>query len=198
MHPVIHRRLLCTARESGAYFDLLYAGIPPVHLFNFQEQQVVELLHSGLQDRLQPEDPPGPRHGLAGDHVPVALRGGTKQSQQTIVTRRFNHFQQSVEARGALPRPFPPSIPPSAPTDPTPPSLLLGLVVPRTAGHISAAQDWFLKEVPPAQLEQVTFKAPIPHTHTYRYIGCGNLSKCREKLDFVTSQRVHSENRVFQ
>lgn len=166
MHPVIHRRLLCTAQESGAYFDLLYAGIPPVHLFNFQEQQVVELLHAGLQDRLQPEDPPGPRHGLAGDHVPVALRGGTKQSQQTIVTRRFNHFQQSVEARGALPRPFPPSIPPSAPTLSTPPSLLLGLVVPRTAGQISAAQDWFLKEVPRHNLNRRLLKLPS-HTHTH-------------------------------
>lgn len=79
MHPVTQRHLLGTAQEPGAYFDPLHAGIPPVHLFNFQEQQVVELVHAGLQDRLQPEDPPGPRPGSAADHVPVALRGGTRQ-----------------------------------------------------------------------------------------------------------------------
>lgn len=57
----------------AAHLDLLYAGVPLVHLLHSEKQNIVELIDPSLQDRLQPEDPPAPRHDFAIDDISVAL-----------------------------------------------------------------------------------------------------------------------------
>lgn len=79
--PQQHVQLSAVSCESqtgsAAHLDVLYARVPLVHLLHSDEQDVVQLVHAGLQDRLQPEDLPGPRQHFATDHVPVALSGHT-------------------------------------------------------------------------------------------------------------------------
>lgn len=72
-------------KRSAANLDVLYARVPLVHLLHSDEQDVVQLLHAGLQDRFQPEDLPGPRQHFATDHVPVALSGRTTNRQIYII-----------------------------------------------------------------------------------------------------------------
>lgn len=58
---------------GSAHLDLLNAGVPRAHLLHSEKQNIVELVHAGLQDRLQPEDPPAPRRDFTVDDVSVAL-----------------------------------------------------------------------------------------------------------------------------
>lgn len=64
---------------------MLYAWVPLVHLLHSDKQEVVELIHAGLQDRLQPEDLPGPWHVFAADHVPIALERSKKQTDAYVI-----------------------------------------------------------------------------------------------------------------
>lgn len=52
---------------------MMYARIPLVHLLHSDKQEVVELIHAGLQHCLQPEDLPSSWHHFAANHIPVAL-----------------------------------------------------------------------------------------------------------------------------
>lgn len=87
-YPVINSSLVWVVERSAAHFDMLYAWVPLVHLLHSDKQEIVELVHAGLQYRLQPEHLPGSGHHFATDHVPVALKRSDKQvyNRDTTVT----------------------------------------------------------------------------------------------------------------
>ena len=76
--------------RNQTHFDMLYARVPLLHLLQSDKQEIIQLVHAGLQDRLQPEGLLGPRHHLATDHVPVALERSNKQAdiynRDTMIT----------------------------------------------------------------------------------------------------------------
>lgn len=79
--------------RSAAHFDMLYAGVPLVHLLHSDKQEVVELVHTGVQYRLQPEHLPGPWHHFATDHIPVALSNKQVYNRDTTVTYTSAYFR---------------------------------------------------------------------------------------------------------
>lgn len=58
---------------ASAHLDSLYARVPLVHFLHSEKQDIVELIDAGVQDGLQPEDPPAPLRDLAVDDISVAL-----------------------------------------------------------------------------------------------------------------------------
>lgn len=81
--------LSSSCERCAAHLDLLYAGVPLVHLLHSEEQNIIELIDVSLQDRLKPEDPPSPWYHFAIDYVSIALI--TVENVQT-------HFQQTTVA----------------------------------------------------------------------------------------------------
>lgn len=74
-----------------------YVRVPLVHLLHSDKQEVVELVHAGFQDCLQPEDLPVPWHHFAADHIPVALERSKKQTDEyVIVPQQPLRFFQSM------------------------------------------------------------------------------------------------------
>lgn len=57
-----------------AHFDLLYAWVPLVYFFNSDKQDVIELIHTGVQHCLQPKDFPAPWNHFATDHIAITLK----------------------------------------------------------------------------------------------------------------------------
>lgn len=53
---------------------MFYTWVPLGHLFNSDKQDIIEFIHTGLQDRLQPEHLPRPWNHFAADHIPIALK----------------------------------------------------------------------------------------------------------------------------
>lgn len=96
-----------------AHLDLLYARVPRVHLLHSEEENIVELIDVSLKDRLQPEDPPAPRHDFAIDDISVALT--TAEEVQKLFQQSTNQHNTGISYQSHLPQWSPPSSRPCSP-----------------------------------------------------------------------------------